>query len=100
MLCAVSVFCSYRLHSAVADLVVFISSCRRLLRPAYLRYTAFECVVREGCDRRKIRALVDFSELVGGEACGSIVQVIAWRDEASVESKMVPILHPKTRRTE
>lgn len=98
MLCAVSILCSYRLRSAVADLVLFVSS-GRSFRPACLRYAAFECVVQEGCDRRKIRSLVDCSELVGGKVRRSIVQVIAWRDVASVESKIIPILHPKTRRT-
>jgi hypothetical protein len=78
---------------------MFISSCRSF-RPACLRYTASDCVVRERYGRRKIRVFVDSSQRVGGDMRISIGQAVGRRDMASVESEIDPVLLPETRRTE
>jgi hypothetical protein len=43
---------------------------------------------------------VDYSELVGGDVRISIGQVVGRWNMALVESKIDPVLHPETRRTE
>jgi hypothetical protein len=43
---------------------------------------------------------VDYSELVGGDVRILIGQAVGRWDVASVESKLGPVLHPETRRTE